>query len=161
MTPTPEEWLGQLLQTESNQPHEWPAIAWVVRNRVEARNQWASTYAGTILWPRQFSHYNDLHHLEDPALIFERVAERYPERADACACAAHVMAAPRWEAPFGPKVYYYYSPVSMKPAGRAPPWNWAILRPFTLAGIDPWRFVFAEDVHSSHPQAGDPPTLTA
>jgi len=54
--------------------------------------------------------------------------------------------APSWQAPFGPEVCWYYSPISMIPAGTAPSWAVKARRTFTPSGIDPARFVFCERV---------------
>ena len=89
---SPEQWLGQLLQTETSQPHEWPFVAWVVRNRVEARG-FPDDYEGVILERRQFSFYNDLS--GTPEEVFELAGQRYPVKADAFACAVAVIGAAR------------------------------------------------------------------
>ena len=47
------DWLGLALRSESEQPHEWVALAWVIRNRVETRN-FPNSYARVI--SRRFPH---------------------------------------------------------------------------------------------------------
>lgn len=163
--PTDALWLGQVLATESRMAHEWAAVAWVVRNRVES-GSFGSGYEGVILRRKAFSFYNewtlasDLGDLGADA-IYALAGERLggtPEQA--LQAAERVLAEPRIAAPFGPRVYNYYSPRSMIPPGSVPNWDWAILRPFSLGGIDPWRFVFAETVFRGHPLAGPPRRYT-
>lgn len=148
------EWLALCVASETNQPHEWPYVAWAIRNRVEAK-KFPNTYEGVILQPWQFSYFNawttGKGKLSGSALV-AAVKSGYAGRAYAArrkeleACAAAVMAAPPWQAPFGADVMHYYSPVSMNPAGSEPAWADEAKRLFTPPGVDPERFVFAAGV---------------
>lgn len=150
--PGAAEWLGLCLVTESNLPHEWSSIAQVIRNRAEHR-RWPESIRDVILEPSQYSHFNpyqDLE-LEDRELYEAVVAGKKGRRLDrvllaqAVECARWALSLPPWRAPFGPKVCFYYSPVSMSPPGKAP-WWWGaeVGRGFTPPGINPWRFIFGE-----------------
>lgn len=160
---TDAQWLGLLIRSESDQPHEWLPIGWVVRNRAES-SSYPDTYVEVIRQRVQFSHFNGSFGESDDAAYritrnsYAGDSSGWPEnnldRAEACAAA--VLAAPRWQCPFGHRVLHYYSPVSMIPAGRVPGWNWSILRPFTISGIDPQRFIFAESVKSGARGSGSP-----
>ncbi|HEX2253644.1 MAG TPA: cell wall hydrolase [Thermoanaerobaculia bacterium] len=156
-----ERWLGLALRSESDQPHEWEPLGWVIRNRVES-STFPSTWFGVITQRHQFSYFNDLA-LGDDEESYARASQGYAGDASgwpdndlsaAVLCARALMAAPRWQAPFGPRVYNFWSPVSMRPPGRLPDWSWDRLRVFPLAGIDPWRFLFAETVGAGHPGSG-------
>lgn len=150
--PTPAEWLGLCLVTESNLPHEWPPVAEVIQNRTYHR-RWPETIRDVVLEPSQFSHFNAYQglDLEDPELYAAVVAGAKGHRLDkvlltqAVECAKWSLELPRWRRQFGPKVCFYYSPISMKPRGKAP-WWWSkeIKREITPAGVNPWRFRFGE-----------------
>lgn len=150
---TETEWLALCLASESNLDHEWPCIGWVIRNRVKAE-RYPDTYRGVVLQPKQFSYFNalttgpenrslDLIWIEAMKGYAGRI---YRERPAVHACAERVLRAQPFEAPFGPDVQHYYSPVSMKPLGSAPAWAPKAKRLFTPSGIDPQRFVFAAGV---------------
>jgi hypothetical protein len=148
--PLDAEWLGLVARSESGQPHEWRFIMWAVRNRVEAR-RWSTTYAGVITQNKQFSYFNDYQHLEDEDAIFAAAVDGYAgdSSGDNCLdnaveCARSVIAAPRWSAPFSPKVDHFWSPISMRPVGSEPKWASAMYKIFTPCGIDSWRFRFGE-----------------
>lgn len=150
--PTEADWLGLLLATESHQQHEWPWLAAVVQNRV-AHQRWPETIQKVVLQPWQFSHFNAY---QDSGLwgrvlwdaVVEGVHGRPVDRhlvATAGQCAEWCLGLPAWRAPVGPRVCFYYSPVSMKPQGQEP-WWWSeeVGREFTPPGIDPWRFIFGD-----------------
>lgn len=144
---TDAEWLGLCCRTESDRPQEWPYIAWVVRNRVES-GRFPDTYRDVIRQRLQFSWFNGTVGQSDEA-VWEAARRGYPARHPelleaATACATWVLATPREGAPFGPGVYYFWSPVSMVPTGALPSWA-RNLRRFTPMGLDPWRFMFAEE----------------
>lgn len=152
--PTPEQWLGLLLVTESARANEWEPIAWVVRNRV-ASPRFPHTVEEVVLQPRQFSRFNDwAESLAEggPAAVWDAaqawLAGRPADLAllpDATALAAKVLAAPASAAPFGPRVLHYYSPRSMAPPHSVPRWWWReIEREVPLLRIDPNRFRFGE-----------------
>ncbi len=153
-SPTSAQWLGLLLVTESNQPHEWPAIAWVVRNRVAMPRRFRSTVEGVVLQPKQFSRFNDWaptladggpDAVWDAAMAWCRAQHLDLLRSHAEQVAAEVLSAPPTSAPFGPLVLHYYSPRSMVPAFSVPPWWWTeIAREVPVPGVDPNRFRFGE-----------------
>lgn len=144
----PFEWLGLLLRSESDQPHEWIPLAWVVRNRVEeAGGRYPAAYRDVILQPKQFSYFNAFIGL-DPATTYDRARAGYagdsvlwPDNdlrfAEQCAMA--IMAAPRWQAPFSARVYTFWAPAAMKPAGSDPSWA-TDYRVLQLPGIPRWKF---------------------
>ena len=68
--------------------------------------------------------------------------------------AGSVIKAERFAAPFSHRVFNYWSPDSMVPKGSLPRWNWSRLRCFTVPGVDPLRFVFAEHA-PGHRMAGN------
>lgn len=133
--------------SESNDPEEWQYIGWVVRNRVEAKGRFRDTYQAVIRQPMQFSYWNKFSHLGDVDAYAAAKADGSriaPQLAKAEEYAKWVLATPREYAPFGPTVYYFWSPISMSPEGRLPTWAKKLKR-FTPAGIDPWRFIFAHE----------------
>lgn len=145
--PTPAQWLGLCLRSESDQPHEWPALAWVVRNRVEAR-RFPSDYQRVITQPMQFSYFNDLIRLP-PEEAYKRALVGYAgdsvgsnslQHAEQCARA--VIDAPRWQSPFSPHVLWFWAPGAMKPKGSDPSWA-KTYRVFSLPNLPRWKF--AED----------------
>ena len=149
------QWLGLTIRSESDQPHEWPAIGWTVRNRVLSP-RYPNDYEAVILQPKQFSYFNRFQALAaDPAALYAEAVRGYAgdssgwgenDLSETVKCARSVIAAYRWSAPFGADVLHYYSPVSMVPKGSAPPWAPTAKRLFTPSGIDPQRFVFAAGV---------------
>ena len=158
MAKTDQEFCALVAVTESNRPHEYPYIISVFRNRVE-HPRFPDTYREVLMQPRQFSALNkwcsDRSSLKGQlqpddvwrALFASRdqieQTKLYPL---ALACAAQVLAAPRWQAPFDPSVCWYYSPVSMIPKGAVPTWAKDAAWSFTPPGVDPYRFVFCADV---------------
>lgn len=155
--PTAAQWLGMLLVTEAARPREhaaWPAICWVVRNRVATPRRFRSTVEGCLLQPKQFSRFNDWEDqladggpdaVWDAACAWTRRQHLDPIRWDAEEVAAEVLAAPVESRPFGAKVLHYYSPVSMRPAFSAPSWWWdEIAREVPIPGVDPNDFRFGE-----------------
>lgn len=162
LQPTPARWLGAVLRSESDRPVEWPLLAAVICNRVKAKG-WPDTLVGVLRQRWQFSALNSTAHMgDDEAWIRlldtyagESVGDPENDLVEAIACAEHFLRLPRWSWPvaMGPGVCNYYSPESMKPPYRVPDWNWLTLRAFTVPGIDPARFVFAETVSPRHPHA--------
>jgi len=145
--PTDSQWLGLLLRSESELPHEWPALAWVVRNRVESNGRYPSTYQSAILQSRQFSAFNIAIGLP-PTAAYEKVKATYAgdqtgwpdnDLTMAESCAKALLAAFRWQAPFSQRVFTFWAPAAMKPAGSDPPWA-TDYRVFTLPGIPRWKF---------------------
>lgn len=152
---TDADWLGLCIATETNLAHEMPPVARVIRNRV-AHRRWPNTIRDVILQPKQFSHFNPFLEAEwdGDEDLYRAVVEgraNYGKRIDSdllglATSAAHdLLDEPPWRAPFGPKVCFYYSPVSMQPRGKKP-WWWdkEIKRTIELPGIDPYRFRFGE-----------------
>lgn len=196
MTPSPQQFLALALITESNQPHEWPAIGAVILNRVE-RDSYPDDVISVLRQPMQFSAFNATRTLTtDEAYLQVRQVHQLGAlgtptsafEAEALAVAEELLddggrplrqslglpgMAGAWigplddggrplrrsRRPFGPAVLNYWSPRSMSPRGGLPSWQWAGLRCFTLDGIDPWRFVFAETVDRTHPLAGNARTF--
>lgn len=151
-------WLGLCLRSESDRPHEWPYIAWAVRNRVLSKYRGKEAYQEVILDRKQFSYFNQFASLllsEDPNALYAAAAKGYAGDATGWAednlsaaedCARAILLAPRYTAPFDKDVRHYYSPVSMKPVGSAPPWAATARLLFTPSGVDPRRFVFGAGV---------------
>jgi len=165
---TPEEWAALTLVTESDQPHEWWPIAWVLRYRV-ASQRFPDTMKEVVLQERHFSAWNPWTHgkfkgkfpLEEIwhelwKTLDQATQEKLYPVALQCASlilprpatgsAPTLQGQPAWQAPFGPEVCWYYSPEKMIPKGTAPTWAAKAARTFTPSGIDPARFVFCEDV---------------
>jgi hypothetical protein len=148
--PQPSAWIGLCLVTESNYPFEWPAVAAVIRNRIDSR-RFPSTAGEVVLQPKQFSAFNPFTPAEPTFATWERVIysmsdARRAQVKDAIPCAAWVLSLPVWRLPFAPTVCHYYSPVSMIPKWSEPKWAKQAKRLFTPSGIDPKRFVFADGV---------------
>lgn len=149
------EWMALTLVSESKHPHEWPYLATVIKNRVEYPRIYPNTLRGVVLQPYQFSAYNEwVGH--SPSFILRKAREKFGpcvarHHCEALDVAHEVLGRRNWEDPFGRMVFNYWSPRSMVPPGRLPGWNWDILRCFVVSGVDPWRFVFAEEVGSAHP----------
>lgn len=149
---SPAEWLGLALRSESDEPHEWPFLAWVIRNRVES-DRFRSTYAGVITRAWQFSYFNDWTLSgHPPERIYEEALKGYAgdksgwpdnDLEEAVECADYVINLPRWCAPFGTRVLHFWSPISMHPPGRIPTWANS-MRIFSADGVDPQRWQFAE-----------------
>lgn len=148
--PTPAEWLGLCLRSESEQPHEWPYLGCVVRNRVES-SRFASTYAEVITQPYQFSYFNDYLGLADLDQVYAAASQGYAgddsgwphnDLVEAVDCARWLIAASRWELPLSRRVLYFWSPRSMQPRGSDPSWARNLYRVFTPACVDRdrWRF---------------------
>jgi len=149
-------WLGLVGATETDRPEEWPLVQWAVRRRVEAKGRFRDDVAGVVTVEQyddvvlddwQFSAFNAYRNRADTWSIYREVSQTIPPQRVALAtdCAKWVLGTPERGAPFGPRVYYFYSPISMKPPGSLPKWNWEKLRRFAMPGIDPYRFVFAEE----------------
>jgi len=113
-----------------------------------------NTYPGVILKRSQFSAFNGI--LGTPEEIYAYVRGRkrpsgvpyYPDVLLDLAehCAAWVLGTPMQHAPLPRLAFYYWSPISMVPAGALPKWDWSALRRFAWPGIDPWRFMAAEEI---------------
>ena len=152
MSVTEDLWLGLALRSESDQPHEWPALGFVIRNRV-LRRGYPSTYFGVITQAKQFSYFNKWAGWGgDDLALFNEAKEGYAgecegwsenDFTEAVECARWLITAPRWYAPFGPTVLHYWSPVSMVPKGSDPSWAAAMEKVYA-PGVDPWRFTFAQ-----------------
>lgn len=143
---TDAAWLGALMASESNEPHEWPFVGWAVRNRVESTSRYPDNYVGVIRQPMQFSFWNQWER-DDPAerVYAEACAQRIRHQLeDACACARWLLFMPGEACPFPRDTYYFWSPCSMKPEGRLPTWAQKLER-FTPQGVDPWRFIFGRE----------------
>lgn len=138
-------WAGLCAVTESDEPHEWVPILWVVRNRVAAPGRFRDTVAEVVRQRWQFSAFNSTRAHAD-AEAFRIVSARNPEWTVAERAAAYVFDLPSWRAPFGHRVCHFWSRVSMVPAGSDPSWAEQAERIITLPGIDPDRFMFAEGV---------------
>lgn len=158
---TPEEWAALTLVTESDQPHEWWPLAWVLRYRV-ASPLFPDTVKEVVTQERAFPAFNPWtrgkfkgdfpleevwHELWKTLDQFTR-EKLYPQ---ALTCASLVLGMGRdvkpleaWRAPFGPGVCWYYILERCIPLGQPPVWAAKTARLFTPSGIDPARFVFAE-----------------
>lgn len=151
------------LASESDQPHEWPALAWTIRNRVQGPGWYGNDYGTVCLRRYQFSYWNSLEEVEDRDEKIHLAGQKfYPGRVarqlfpmDGRGGDYSVLRFQDWAnltvftcsrlaAPFGPEVRHFYSPVSM--GGREPSWLSKASRVFSLPGIDPDRFMFAEGV---------------
>lgn len=139
------QWLGALLASESNEPHEWLYVGWVVRNRVEAEFLGDSTYVRVIRRRKQFSYWNQFEFLDDDDAYREACSGRIRHQLDESErYAKWILSTPREYAPFAPNVFYFWSPVSMPEDGRIPGWAESMDR-FCPPDVDPWRFIFASD----------------
>ena len=155
--PTEADWLAVCLVTESNQPDEWPFIAWCVRNRVDSK-RYPGTVRDVVLQRWQFSHFNAFRSFkgDDEELLEAVLAGKGTDEnvkplsrslyALAQKAAREFLEEPVWRRPFGPAVCHYWSPVSMRPRGAKPKWAPQAKRLFTPSGVDPDRFVYAEGV---------------
>lgn len=153
---TDAQWLGLLLVTESNLPHEWPFVGWTVRRRVESNRPMfgGATYAGVILKKDQFSAFRGFSGTESD--IYENVRNYtdakgrriYPDAQIDLAehCAAWVLGTAGKYAPISDRSFYYFSPVSMVPAGSLPKWDWSKLRRYGWPNVDPYRFTACEEI---------------
>lgn len=161
----PHHLAGLCLVTESNLPHEWPAILQVILYRV-ASPRYPDTVEGVILQRKQFSRLNELTGVTArPTLIYSIVAKAdigsgkispllLAHAQDFCAWLYTAPSGGPWEVTvtglvcpdISPETLHYYSPVSMVPKGSAPAWAKTAKRLYTPPGIDPERFVFCEGV---------------
>lgn len=149
------KWLGLVIRSESDQPHEWRSIGWSIRNRVLS-NRYPNLYESVILSRKQFSYFNQFENLgADRLKIYEAALKGYAGDSSgwnennliqAETCAKEIISSPRYKAPFGIDVMHYWSPISMKPVGSKPTWAPSAKRLVYPSGIDPLRFVFAAGV---------------
>ena len=148
---TDAQWLGLVARSESNYPHVWQPIMWVVRNRVEGI-EYPASYGKVVTDDFQFSYFNKFRHIDDPCEVYYEATKGYAgdskgwggdDLGKAISCAWHVLGQPRYMCPFSHRTYWFWSRVSMNPPGTDP--KWAVdMRKFSLSGIDPERFMFAE-----------------
>lgn len=112
-------WLARAIYSETKRPAEMRLVAWTIRNRVEQEYK-GSTYQEVVTAPRQFSAFNDPNHR---AYRMNRghLMQDMPAWEEALYIAESVYAAPSSTNPL-PGVTHYYSPRSMRPAGRVPAW---------------------------------------
>jgi hypothetical protein len=151
MQPTELRWAGLVVRSESDFPHEWPFILWVIRNRVEAKG-YPNSIFGVVTAARQFSHFNQFQGRIDNDETFSEALGTYAgdsegwsdnDFIEACHCARGVFSAPRWSAPFSHRVFNFWSPRSMVPTGSDPSWA-SSYRLVLVSGVDPDRFKFGE-----------------
>jgi hypothetical protein len=145
---TDTQWLGLLLRSESDLPHEWIPLAWVVRNRVEA-GRFPGSYPEVILQPMQFSYFNawTMQGMGQDQVYgqarmgYAGESSGWPdndlERAEDCA--SRVLSSPRWLCPFTQLVYYFWAPAGM--GNTHPSWS-RNMRRFQLPGLDRWFFAY-------------------
>jgi hypothetical protein len=151
LQPQESHWLALCLCTESNRRREWPHIAQVIYNRVRSP-RYPDTAVEVILQPMQFSAFNQYRRDLAKRAIWKACAFRQDEILLAYAIdhAARMVEADaegqRISADITPNTYHYWSPVSMVPKGRQPAWVSSASWLYTPEGIDPNRFVFAENV---------------
>jgi len=145
---TPGRWLALAIRSESERPHEWLPIGWVIRNRV-AHPSYPSDYRSAIRQAWQFSYFNSWIGRTDEE-CWTGAVSGYAGQADASGelvaldAAMAVVTAPAWRAPFSHRVLHFWSPRSMDPVGSDPSWADSLSRIFTLPGIDEQRFRFGE-----------------
>ena len=147
---TAREWLALCLCTETNQPHEMPAVAAVILNRLRSKG-WPKEMVRVVRQAKQFSAFNATLSLgDDEAFAVVRKGQSDALYAAALACADDLMARPEHQWPITARAFWYFSPVSMVPAGSIPPWAEKLVG-FCPCGIDPYRFVFLFDGGLNHP----------
>jgi hypothetical protein len=150
LLPLPHHWLALCLVTESNRPPEWPYIAQVIANRASSK-RYPNSLRDVIRQPMQFSAFNETIKLAD-LQAFRGVFERHVKPVGV----VHYSHALDWAVDWvGALVIseaitlstlHYWSPVSMRPRGSRPAWAKTAKRLYTPEGVDPDRFVFAEEV---------------
>lgn len=158
LVPLEHHVLGLCLVTESNLRKEWPLIATVIQNRVRSK-RYPDTFVEVILQRSQFSAFNEVTKSGklSGTSIFDLVARRVTKAPGGPLLLAHAIdhAAKMIEADadghrisdlVSLETLHYWSPVSMVPKGRKPAWAPTASRLYTPEGIDPQRFVFAENV---------------
>lgn len=154
---TEAQWLGITIRSESDQPHEWWAVGWVIRNRVEHPTYYPNSYFEVVTQPRAFSYFNKLQSLRaHPDELYTAARRGYAGDArgwsandlvEAEACASDILTAHRWHAPFAPNTTLFWSPRSMTPPGSDPPWaSEPGIHAFEIPGILPDRFKFALEI---------------
>lgn len=148
---TPSSWVGLCLLTESDRPHEWNTLAWVIRFRYEANREkqfGGQDYSRIVTHPFQFSAFNGI--TGTPQEVWERVFNLKPRSVGllrrATEVAEDVMRDSLRHSPLDTRTYFFWSPRSMVPEGSLPKWNWTQLRRFAVNEIDPWRFLFAAEI---------------
>ncbi len=154
---TDTRWAALCARSESDRPHEWPGILTVIRNRVES-GKFPGTVESVVRQPWQFSYFNQWRNSVDSTSVFDHAMKGNAGKNHTLACEAAelILNAPEHELPFGPKVFNFWSPVSMVPPMKLPDWNWNILRCFPVSGVDPVRFMFGETVKEGHVLSGPP-----
>lgn len=161
LVPQPHHWLGLCLVTESNVRKEWPLIAQVIYNRV-ASKRYPDTLEDVILQRSQFSAFNPWTGLpRSRGFVWDGVGRAVCRAAggslllayaiDSAALMENLMTDQEAEVrrvsfDISPDTYHYWSPVSMATKGKRPAWAPSASRLYTPEGIDPQRFVFAENV---------------
>lgn len=145
------EWLGACMASESNEPHEWPYIGWVVRNRVEAPRRYPNKYADVVRQPWQFSYWNEYADIVRHEQAFVEASKgRIRHQLDRAEdCARWLLEIDGEHSPIPRDCFYFWSPVSMPERGNCPWWaskkDWP-LEWFTVPGVDGFRFTFAREV---------------
>lgn len=154
-------WAALCARSESNLPHEWVYILNVLRNRVAAKG-YPDIIEEVVRQPQQFSLFNRWMKTSlDSQGVFDAAMATYAgaNHEEVCLAAEDTFNVPRHKLPLAARVVNFWSPISMTPAFKPPSWNWSILRCFAVSGVDPVRFVFAENVGVGHPMAGYPEWL--
>ncbi len=157
-----EHWAALCLPTETKRPHEQYLVAWVIRNRLEDGHRefrHLVTYRDVVLQRFAFSAFNPYTTTGTPDQeTFTRVLAKVTEARFNAALGVlrGVEQEPSWKAPFSPDTLFFWSPRSMVPAGSLPRWQWGQLRIFSMPGVSPWRFRFAEYTEATDPHLGKP-----
>lgn len=142
------QWLGLALRSESDQPHEWAYLAWVIRNRVEYKGRpfHQESYRDIILAPSQFSFFNQFSGLH-PSEVWDLSIQKYAgdsegwshnNLSEAIECADWVINSPRWLSPIGPDVLYFWAPGAM--GGKDPRWADFLEEVIEIPGLHRWKF---------------------
>lgn len=142
-------WLARVIYSESNRPREQRLIAWEVRNRVEQNFRGRSTYRGVALDNKQYSAFNSANELRLYYMTKNwmdagdntRIGKAW---ARALEIAHEVRTRPEVFRPFGEKVLYHYSEISMPSWKPHPEWRSAFTY-VDMDGVNPYRLRFYKD----------------
>ena len=133
-------WLTRALISETHKPQEMRFVAWVIRNRVEARHRGARTYKEVVLDPYQFSAFNPGSKVRTRYIQAQAATEPFLWDT-AFEIARDVIEAPPEENPV-PGVTHFLSPVSMRSQGIEYPGWYREFDRVPVSEVHPDRFLF-------------------
>lgn len=144
---TDAQWGGLCARSESDRPHEWPALLWVIRYRTLSP-RYPDTAADVVLQPNQFSYFNQwTGRAINADAIYVSASLGYAgdeqgwhgnDLDSAIQCARQIFDAPFWTAPFDRRFTTFWAPGGME--NKNPAWAKNLVEILKLPGLERWRF---------------------